>query len=382
MSKLLTLVVVDLALGLSLLQCAASPAPVAPVAAVASASPAKRYVCPACGSTCDTAVYDHPGACPMCGMPLVEESERSAAAAKVATKTVAVLIFDGAEIIDFTGPWEVFGAADYDVYTVAATKEPITTAMGMKVAPSYTFADAPVPSVLLVPGGGVRGARSSAATLAWVKQTSDRAEVTLSVCNGAFILASAGLLDGLSATTTAHLLGQLASEFPKTKVMRDRRYVDNGRIVTAGGLSSGIDGALHVVEKMRGHGRAQATALGVEYDWHPEAPFTRAMLADRWIPDVDIDALGTWDFDKTEGTADRWEIVLHGTSPKSAGELMESVGKALTKGKWRSVASTATTSDWRFEDDQQKPWTGSLAIEPPAAGKREYVVRVKIARAQ
>jgi putative intracellular protease/amidase len=376
MSKLTSLVI-HLAVGLSFLQCGAAPPAAAP-----SAATAKRYVCPACGGACDAAVYDHPGACPVCGMPLVEEGERAAAAAaKAPRKTVGILVFDGAEIIDFTGPWEVFGASDYDVFTVAATKEPITTSMGMKVVPAYTFADAPQPTVLLVPGGGVRGARSSAPTLKWVKETSDRAEQTLSVCNGAFILASAGLLDGMSATTTAHLLDKLAAEFPKTKVLRDRRYVDNGRIVTAGGLSSGIDGALHVVDKMRGRGRAQATALGIEYDWHPESTFARGTLADRLIPDVDLDALGSWDYDKTEGTADRWELVLHGTSPRSAGELLGSVGQAFAKGKWKSVASTPTSSDWRFEDDDHKPWTGSLAVEPPAAGKKEYVVRLKIARA-
>ena len=75
--------------------------------------------------------------------------------------SVAILVFNGVEIIDFSGPYEMFGAAGYDVYTVAATKDPVTTAMGMTVVPKYTFADAPAPDVLLVPGGGVKGAATA-----------------------------------------------------------------------------------------------------------------------------------------------------------------------------------------------------------------------------
>jgi putative intracellular protease/amidase len=133
--------------------------------AVAQTQP-KHYVCPPCGSPCDDVVYDHPGSCPACGLTLVEQGTQAAVAAP--GRPVAILVFDGAEIIDFTGPWEVFGAAGFDVYTVAQAKDPITTAMGMKVVPRYTFADAPQPEVLLVPGGGVEGARASQATLKWV----------------------------------------------------------------------------------------------------------------------------------------------------------------------------------------------------------------------
>jgi transcriptional regulator GlxA family with amidase domain len=168
------------------------------------------------------------------------------------------------------GPYEIFGAAGFDVYTVGETKSPVTSAMGLTLVPKFAFADAPRPDVLVVPGGGVRAARDSAATLKWVRDTTGRAEHTLSVCNGAFILASAGLLDGLTATTTAGLIGKLGAEFPKIRVVDDRRFVDNGKIVTAGGLSAGIDGALHVVATMLGDEAAARVAQGEEYDWHPE----------------------------------------------------------------------------------------------------------------
>jgi putative intracellular protease/amidase len=359
------------ALGLCFLDCTPPHTP--------GAAPTKHYVCQPCGAPCDVTVYDRPGTCPVCGMALVEQG--SPAAQHTGTgKPVAILVFDGAEIIDFTGPWEVFGGAGFDVYTVAAAREPVTTAMGMKVVPQYTFADAPQPAVLVVPGGAVTGVRSSPAVLKWVTEASAHAEQTMSVCNGAFILASAGLLDGLTATTTDRHIPKLAAEFPKIRVVSDRRFVDNGKILTTAGLSSGIDGALHVVEKMRGKGEAQATALGLEYNWQPDGPFVRAALADHRIPDVDLDSVGHWVFEKTEGTADRWDIVLRGKSPKSAEELLDHIGRAFAKGKWRRGASTATSTEWRFEDDAGKRWMGTLAVDPPRGEPREYILRVHVAR--
>jgi len=314
-------------------------------------------------------------------MPLVEEG--SEAARQHAGKPVAILLFDGAEIIDFTGPWEVFGAAGFDVYTVAATKAPVTTSMGMTVVPNYTFADAPQPAVLVVPGGGVNGARHDPATLRWLVDTSRRSEQTLSVCNGAFIMASAGLLDGLTATTTFHLLTKLRTEFPKVTVVSDRRYVDNGAIVTAAGLSSGIDGALHVVDKMLGRGAAQLAALGIEYDWHPDGSYVRARLADRVIPDVDLVALGgPWKFDRTEGTTDHWDIAIRGKSAKTATDILDSMDRSFVAGRWQRVSATTASREWRLTDEDGQSWTGSVAVDVPTESRREYVLKFAVAQAK
>ncbi|HTY40840.1 MAG TPA: DJ-1/PfpI family protein [Thermoanaerobaculia bacterium] len=234
------------------------------------AAPAAGWVCAPCDMACDQTVYDEPGTCPKCGLKLVRKEAADRAKETSARPKVAILVFDGVQIIDSMGPYEVFGASGFEVYTVGRTKTPVTTAMGLTIVPRYDFADAPAPAVLVVPGGGVRGARESEATLRFVRETTARAQHTLSVCNGAFILGSAGLLDGLSATTTAGLVGELRAEFPKTRVVGDRRFVDNGKIVTAGGLSAGIDGALHVVARMMGDATAARVAVGEEYDWHPE----------------------------------------------------------------------------------------------------------------
>ena len=126
----------------------------------------------------------------------------------------AILIFDGVQIIDYTGPYEVFGQARFDVFTVSETGETITTTMGMSVNPTHSFEDSPTPDLLLVPGGDVMASLEDPEILAWVRKMSVEAEYVLSVCNGAFILAEAGLLDGLTATTFHGLLSDCESTDP------------------------------------------------------------------------------------------------------------------------------------------------------------------------
>ena len=297
-------------------------------------------------------------------------------------KKVAILIFDGAEIIDFTGPYEVFGAADFDVYTVARSKEAVTTAMGMTVVPRYTFENAPLPDVLVVPGGSVRATQNDSVTLGWITRETARIRRTMSVCNGSFILASAGLLDGLSATTTYGNISRLRSQFPKINVVADRRYVDNGNIITTAGLSAGIDGALHVVELLMGKGYAEQVALIEEYDWHPGAAFVRAALADRMIPDLGLTSDGSpWDMVSTEGDTERWERVYQGRSAKTPAALAESIGNAcMAAGQWTKKGGGEGTSLWAFTGTDGRAWKGTVTVREGSGGDHRYVVTVKIAK--
>ena len=214
-----------------------------------------------------------------------------------APKKIAILVFDGVEIIDYSGPYEVFGTEGFEVYTIAETLKPIVTNMGLTVVPKYTFANAPAPDVIVVPGGDLTAPKDSPATLSWITDQTLRVEHTMSVCNGAFLLAKLGLLNNLTVTTTYSLLTTMRARYPTVHVVDDQRFIDSGKIITTAGLSSGIDGALHVVSLLHGQGRAQQTALNMEYNWQPDQHFARAALADSHIPDdFDLNSLrrGNW----------------------------------------------------------------------------------------
>src|SRR5438477_5789681 len=181
---------------------------------------------------------------------------------------VAFLISDGAVIIDFCGPWEVFrdvmvsgGDHPFRLYTVSEKAAPIQAGGGMKIVPDYTLANAPAPKVIVIPAQS----EPSAAMLEWIKKSSKTTDVTMSVCTGAFVLAKTGLLSGKSATTYHGAFGRVAIEFPDIQLKRGARFVENGNLATAGGLSSGIDLALRVVERYYGREVARKTAYNMEY---------------------------------------------------------------------------------------------------------------------
>jgi transcriptional regulator GlxA family with amidase domain len=184
---------------------------------------------------------------------------------------VAFLISDGAVIIDFCGPWEVFQDVSlpggmqmqggFQLYTVAETSKPIRASGGMKILPDYTFENAPAPKIIVIPAQSGR----SEATLQWIRKSAKTADVTMSVCTGAFVLAATGLLNGQAATTHHSAYKTLAMNYPDVRVKRGARFVEEGNIATAGGLSSGIDLALRVVQRYYGTDAAKDTAYQMEY---------------------------------------------------------------------------------------------------------------------
>jgi putative intracellular protease/amidase len=356
------------------------------LAGLAGAAHATRWICPPCGAPCDTTTFSGPGTCPACGMTLIDADAASAQQRPASPRhKVAVLVFSGCEILDFAGPYEMFGAADFDVYTVAASRTPVTTAMGLEVVPKYTFADAPQPDVLVIPGGAVNAAQGDAATLDYIRRATEHTTHTMSVCNGAFILASTGLLDGLSATTTYHNIPRMAAKFPKVHVRHDQRYVDNGHLVTTAGLSAGMDGALHVIARMMGTGYAEEVALGEEYAWSPDGGFVRGAMADHQIPEVDLDAMGTWTVRRTEGDQRHWQLELTGHSDMALPALSDRLEQALEKGKWTrtpqtAAAGAARTSQWRFTGDDGKPYKASLQVKPEAANGHDYAIALVLTR--
>ena len=183
--------------------------------------------------------------------------------------TVAFPISEGAVIIDFCGPWEVFNSAEvpghagkvFQTYTVAETLEPLTVSGGMKILPNYTFDTAPVPKVVVIPAQG--GANE--AMLTWINSVTRATDVTMSVCVGAFILADTGLLFGRSATTFHKAYARFAAQYPDIHLKRGARFVEDGNLASAGGLSSGIDLAIRVIERYYGREAAEKTAYLLEY---------------------------------------------------------------------------------------------------------------------
>jgi len=202
------------------------------------------------------------------------------------TRNVAIVLWHGAEVLDWAGPAEVFAAAGniaehagaraFNVYTVSKTKDPIVSQGFVDVQPDYSIADAPKPDIVVLPGGGGNSVLSDPEFLNWAKATASNAEIALSVCTGAFILGKAGLLEGKQATTWHGALDRFEKDFPNVQVRRGTRFVDNGSVITTAGVSAGMDGALHVVARLLGRYVADQTAEYMEYRWTPEAYLAKA----------------------------------------------------------------------------------------------------------
>jgi transcriptional regulator GlxA family with amidase domain len=192
---------------------------------------------------------------------------------------VAFLISEGADVMDIAGPWEVFSDAmlttkgkpwheadgddmvmPFNVYTVSDSVKPVD-ANGLTIAPNYSFDNAPKPRIIVVPAQGGRSAAQKALLLA----NSAAADETMSVCTGASILAAYGLLDGQTATTHHVFQQTMQKQYPAVRFVSGTRFVENGKIATAGGLTSGIDLALHIVARYYGNEVAQVTADILEY---------------------------------------------------------------------------------------------------------------------
>jgi transcriptional regulator GlxA family with amidase domain len=191
------------------------------------------------------------------------------------TRNLAIFMFDDVEVLDFAGPFEVFSVTSelnkdsrpFAVSTVAEHPGTVTARNGLSVNPDCTFSDCPPPDILIVPGGlGTRKLIDNLAVINWIEDCSQTAELVLSVCTGSLLLAKAGLLEGLAATTHHLALDLLRELAPNTTIIENQRFVDNGKIITSGGIAAGIDMSLHVVGKLLGAAQAEQTAEHMEYN--------------------------------------------------------------------------------------------------------------------
>ena len=195
-------------------------------------------------------------------------------------RTVGILVFDGVEVLDFCGPFEVFAttimpgvdpldeaARPFRVLTIAERANPVCCSGGLLVQPHHTIENHPPLDILVVPGGyGTRREANNTRLLDWIAAQDERTELTTSVCTGAFLLAARGILDGRPATTHWASIERLRTTHPGVEVREQVRFVDDGRVLTSAGVSAGIDMALHVVSRLLGGDVASTTARRMEYE--------------------------------------------------------------------------------------------------------------------
>jgi len=198
-------------------------------------------------------------------------------------RNLAIFIFDEVEVLDFAGPFEVFSvcgrqsgkAIPFHVYTVAE-KELITARNNLKVTANFLLTNCPKPDIILIPGGGgyfadgkpfgSRREMNNPILRKWIIEQNKSCELVLSVCTGSLILAKAGLLDGLSATTHHGAVDAMRDAAPATTLLPHERWVDNGRIILSAGVSAGIDMSLYIIGKLLGKEKADETARYMQYD--------------------------------------------------------------------------------------------------------------------
>jgi len=198
----------------------------------------------------------------------------------MSTLRVGIYVFPEVEVLDFAGPYEVFTTASrvaqrlnpeappvFDVCSVAAGPEVFKARAGLAVLPDRQFENCPPLDLLIIPGGVVSAELAKPDVIAWIKARAAQARITAAVCTGAFLLAEAGLLDGRRATTHWEDLDHLRRDYPAVQVVEDKRWVDEGQLVTSGGISAGIDMSLHLVERLAGRALALATARQMEFRW-------------------------------------------------------------------------------------------------------------------
>ena len=188
---------------------------------------------------------------------------------------IGIYLYDQAEVLDFSGPFEVFstasrvceGSTPFNVFLVSESGEAVVARAGYTVLPDYGFSDHPDIDVLIIAGGVHKDEMAKAKVMEWIARQSRHASLVASVCTGAFLLAKAQVLKEHKVTTHWEDIADLRSQFPKLNVIENVRWVDEGEIVTSAGISAGIDMSLHLVSRLHNHELAERTARQMDFSW-------------------------------------------------------------------------------------------------------------------
>jgi putative intracellular protease/amidase len=255
----------------------------------------------------------------------------------------------------------------------------------LKITPDYSIDNAPKLDILLIPGGEIGSVDKNEKAMAWIAKTVNQAECVMSVCNGAFVLAKGGHLKGQSVTTFYWFLEALKKDEPSCTIAYDQRFTDNGKIITTAGLSSGIDGALHLIERYGSRFDAEQAALGLEYNWQPELNWARANLADRHL----IKMLGPTGFDFPAGSETGWTVVEN-TGSVDVWTKRWTFNSALTRTDlipifekriavtWNKTYTNGEGSLWSFKDEKGRAWTATLKLSP--TGDKAWTASISLSK--
>lgn len=187
---------------------------------------------------------------------------------------VGIFLFNDIELMDFAGPYEVFSVTSelnnyelFNVFTVSQKGRDIKSVNGLRILPDYSFNNHPPIDILIIPGGvGTKSEMQKEEVLDWIKRNYESSEITMSVCSGARLLGKLGLLDDLECTTHHEVIEHLQEIAPKAIIRENKRFVDNGRLLTSAGISAGIDLSLYIVEKIYGADITNKTIVYMEYN--------------------------------------------------------------------------------------------------------------------
>ncbi|WP_316861508.1 DJ-1/PfpI family protein [uncultured Cohaesibacter sp.] len=194
------------------------------------------------------------------------------------TRRIGILLYENVEVLDFSGPFEVFTTAVrvaeklgesfvYQPVLIASSSEPVVARAGYRVLPDHDFATHPALDCLLVPGGVHEPQLENGPLLDWIRKQASDLSLLGSVCTGAFLLAEAGLIDGKTVTTHWEDIPDFKKRYPAIHVHERVRWVEDGALVTSAGISAGIDMALYMVERLHSRALAEQTAGQMEFDW-------------------------------------------------------------------------------------------------------------------
>lgn len=233
------------------------------------------YWCPMRGRPCDMTDFQAAGTCPDCGMALITKAayDELEAAGAATSKTIGVVLYRGFELLDVSGPVEMWAnVPDFRIVFVAEKAGPVTSMQFARITADYAFEDCPKLDILMVPGGmGTLKELQNERLIAFLKQRSSEVAITTSVCSGSALLAKAGVLDGHKATSNKKYFSVATAQSKNVEWIRQARWVDDGAVITSSGVSAGIDMALHLIRRLYDEESAAQIAQATEYIWNQDA---------------------------------------------------------------------------------------------------------------